>query len=141
MAISLGGIKKLCKEKGYAFRAASLFGIGKNDSGKCDFYVETPDTYYAVKVLTLGEDAHRVYFHRVGGYLTVKGEGGDSDYMWVRPDFPAEGPNGKPCVGLLLLDGEVPTLEIGKGCVTTVTPGSRAFDCKVYTPATFEKLL
>lgn len=141
MAISLGGIKKLCKEKAYAFRAASLFGIGKNDSGKCDFYVETPDTYYAVKVLTLGEDARRVYFYRVGGYFTVRGGDGDADYMWVRPDFPTEAPNGKRCEGLLLLDGEVPALEIGKGSATTVTPGGRAFDCRVYTPATFEALL
>ncbi len=141
MSISLGSIKKLCKEKNCAFRAASLFGVGKNDSGKCDFYVETSDACYAVKVITLGEDAQRVYFFRVGGYFTVKGTSGDTDYMWVRPDFPTEGNAGKPCVGLLLLDREVPALELAKGSVTTVTPGGRAFDCRVYTPSTFEKLL
>ena len=92
MAVSLGEIKKMCKEKGDGFRAASLFGIGKNDSGKCDFFVTTSDAAYAVKVLSLGEDAQRVYFYRDRGYFTVKTAAGDEDYMWVRPNFPeAEG--------------------------------------------------
>lgn len=133
MAVSLGEIKKMCKEKGDGFRAASLFGIGKNDSGKCDFFVTTSDAAYAVKVLTLGEDAQRVYFYRDRGYFTVKTAAGDEDYMWVRPNFP-EAEGGKPCTPVLLLDGEVPALEIGRGSATTVT-------CRVYTPAAFEKRL
>lgn len=140
MAVSLGEIKKMCKEKGDGFRAASLFGIGKNDSGKCDFFVTTSDAAYAVKVLTLGEDAQRVYFYRDRGYFTVKTAAGDKDYMWVRPNFP-EADGGKPCTPVLLLDGEVPALEIGRGSATTVTSGARVFDCRVYTPAAFEKRL
>lgn len=140
MAVSLGEIKKMCKEKGDGFRAASLFGIGKNDSGKCDFFVTTSDTAYAVKVLTLGEDAQRVYFYRDRGYFTVKTAAGDKDYMWVRPNFP-EAEGGKPCTPVLLLDGEVPALEIGRGSATTVTSGARVFNCRVYTPAAFEKRL
>ena len=124
MAVSLGEIKKMCKEKGDGFRAASLFGIGKNDSGKCDFFVTTSDAAYAVKVLTLGEDAQRVYFYRDRGYFTVKTAAGDEDYMWVRPNFP-EAEGGKPCTPVLLLDGEVPALEIGRGSATTVTSGAR----------------
>ena len=133
MAVSLGEIKKMCKEKGDGFRAASLFGIGKNDSGKCDFFVTTSDAAYAVKVLTLGEGAAR-------GYFPVKTAAGDEDYMWVRPNFP-EAEGGKPCTPVLLLDGEVPALEIGRGSATTVTSGARVFDCRVYTPAAFEKRL
>lgn len=100
MAVSLGEIKKMCKEKGDGFRAASLFGIGKNDSGKCDFFVTTSDAAYAVKVLTLGEDAQRVYFYRDREYFTVKTAAGDEDYMWVRPNFP-EAEGGKPCASLV----------------------------------------
>lgn len=140
MAVSLGEIKKMCKEKGDGFRAASLFGIGKNDSGKCDFFVTTADAAYAVKVLTLGEGAQRVYFYRDRGYFTVKTAAGDEDYMWVRPNFP-ETEGGKPCTPVLLLDGAVSALEIGRGSATTVTPGARVFDCRVCTPAAFEKLL
>ena len=140
MAVSLGEIKKMCREKGGAFRAASLFGISKNDSGKYDFTVATASAAYAVKVLTLGEDAQRVYFYRDRGYFTVKTAAGDEDYMWVRPNFP-EAEGGKPCTPVLLLDGEVPALEIGRGSATTVTSGARVFDCRVYTPAAFEKRL
>ena len=140
MAVSLGGLKKLCREKGDGFRAASLFGIGKNDSGKCDFFVTTAPAAYAVKVLTVGADAVRVYFYRDRGYFTVKGASGETDCMWVRPNFPAQ-EDGKPCIPVLLLDGEVPALEIGRGSATTVTSGARVFDCRVYTPAAFEKLL
>ena len=135
MAVSLGEIKKMCKEKGDGFRAASLFGIGKNDSGKCDFFVTTSDTAYAVKVLTLARTRSASIFT-----ATAKTAAGDKDYMWVRPNFP-EAEGGKPCTPVLLLDGEVPALEIGRGSATTVTSGARVFDCRVYTPAAFEKRL
>lgn len=140
MAVSLGEMKKLCRERGCAFRAASLFGIGKNDSGKCDFFVTAGDRAYAVKVLSLGEGAARVYFYRDRGYFTVTGAAGETDCMWVRPNFPATEAD-KPCTPVLLLDGEVPALEIGRGSATTVTAGARVFDCRVYTPASFAKLL
>ena len=96
MAVSLGEIKKMCREKGGAFRAASLFGISKNDSGKYDFTVATASAAYAVKVLTLGEGAARVYFYRDRGYFTVYGAADETDYMWVAPNFP-ESEGGKPC--------------------------------------------
>lgn len=140
MAISLGELKKICKERGDAFRAASIFGIGKNDSGRCDFFVTTEHAAYAVKVLTLGADVVRVYFYRDRGYFTVKRASGEEDFMWVRPQFP-ETEDGKPCVPVLLLDSAVPALEIARGSAVTVTPGATAFSCRVYTPLTFEKLL
>ena len=105
MAVSLGEIKKMCREKGGAFRAASLFGISKNDSGKYDFTVATASAAYAVKVLTLGEGAARVYFYRDRGYFTVYGAADETDYMWVAPNFP-ESEGGKPCTPVLLLDGD-----------------------------------
>ena len=140
MAVSLGEIKKMCKEKGDGFHAASLFGISKNDSGKYDFTVTAADAVYAVKVLTVGEDAQRVYFYRDRGYFTVTRAAGDEDFMWVRPNFPAA-ESGKPCTPVLLLDAPVSALEIGRGSATTVTPGARVFDCRVYTADAFAKLL
>lgn len=140
MAVSLGEIKKMCKEKGDGFRASSLFGISKNDSGRYDFAVTTADAVYVVKVLTVGGDAQRVYFYRDRGYFTVMTGSGDADFMWVRPNFP-ETEDGKPCTPVLLLDEQVPALEIGRGSATTVTAGARVFDCRVYTPAAFAKLL
>lgn len=134
----MGDIKKLCKEKNYGFRAGSLFGITKNDSGKCDFWVETADATYAVKVLSIGEDAERVYFYNVGGYISVKGAS-VSDYMWVKPNFAAK--TDKETVNLLLLDHEVGAVEISKNAATTVTNGATVFGCKVYTPSGFAKLL
>lgn len=140
MAISLGELKKICKERGDTFRAASIFGIGKNDSGKCDFFVTTEHAAYAVKVLTLGADALRVYFYRDRGYFTVKRASGEEDFMWVCPQFPqTEG--GKPCVPVLLLDSAVPALELARGSVVTVTPGAMALSCRMHTPTSFEKLL
>ncbi|MBQ4599020.1 MAG: hypothetical protein IJB19_03835 [Clostridia bacterium] len=141
MTFSMGEIKKLCKERGYTFRAASLFGISKNDSGKCDFFVETADTVYAVKVLTLGEDAERVYFQNVGGYITVKGASGETDYLWNKPDFAAKASGIKPAVGILLLDRDAAATELSKNRVVTVTPGAMAFGCRVHTPSSFAKLL
>ena len=141
MIFSMGEIKKICKASGYTFRAASMFGISKNDSGKCDFYVETADVTYAVKVLTLGEDAERVYFKNVGGYITVKGASGETDYLWKAPDFTAKANDGKETVGILLLDREAAVTELSKNRVVTVTSGATAFGCRVYTPAAFVKLL
>ena len=141
MTFSMGEIKKLCKERGYAFRAASLFGISKNDSGKCDFFVETADSVYAVKVLTLGEGAERVYFQNVGGYITVKGASGETDYLWNQPDFAAKVNGPKHVIGVLLLDREAAATELSKNRVVTVTPGATAFGCRVYTPSAFAKLL
>lgn len=141
MTFSMGEIKKLCKERGYAFRAASLFGISKNDSGKCDFFVETADTVYAVKVLTLGEGAERVYFRNVGGYITVKGASGETDYLWNKPDFAAKASGTKSAVGVLLFDRDAAATELSKNRVVTVTPGATAFGCRIYTPSAFEKLL
>ena len=141
MTFSMGEIKKLCKERGYTFRAASLFGISKNDSGTCDFFVETADTVYAVKVLTLGEDAERVYFQNVGGYITVKGASGETDYLWNKPDFAAKASGIKPAVGILLLDRDAAATELSKNRVVTVTPGAMAFGCRVHTPSSFAKLL
>lgn len=133
MAFSVSDIKKLCKEKNYGFRAGSLFGITKNDSGKCDFTVETPVATYAVKVIAVG-DAERVYFHNVGSYISVKGKS-VADYMWIAPKFPEN------AVRILLLDADVPSTEISKNAATTVTTGASVFGCKVYTPSTFENLL
>ncbi len=141
MTFSMGEIKKLCKERGYTFRAASLFGISKNDSGKCDFFFETADTAYAVKVLTLGEDAEHVYLKHVGGYITVRGASGETDYLWKQPDFTAKAGITKPTVGILLLDRDAAVTELFKNSVVTVTPGAMAFGCRVYTPAAFVKLL
>lgn len=134
-------IKKICKERGYAFRAASLFGISKNDSGKCDFYIELPEITYAVKVLTLGEAAERVYFKNVGGYITVKSAAGETDYLWKKPDFTAKADKNKPVTGILLLDSAVPATEMSKNCVVTVSAGALAFGCRVHTPDSFVKLL
>ena len=141
MTFSMGEIKKLCKERGYTFRAASLFGISKNDSGKCDFYVETADVTYAVKVLTLGEDAERVYFKNVGGYITVKGASGETDYLWKAPEFAAKASGEKQTVGILLLDRAVGVTELFKNAAVTVSVGAKAFGYPVYTPAAFFALL
>lgn len=141
MTFSMGEIKKLCKERGYTFRAASLFGISKNDSGKCDFFVETTDAVYAVKVLTLGEDAERVYFKNIGGYITVKGASGETDYLWKEPDFAVKASSEKITVGILLLDRDAAATELSKNRAVTVTPGANAFGCRVYTPSAFVKLL
>ncbi|MBE6680218.1 MAG: hypothetical protein E7598_06840, partial [Ruminococcaceae bacterium] len=80
MTFSVGDFKKFCKEKGYGVRTP-LFGVSKNDSGKCDIFVETDDTLYSVKVFSVGSDAERIYFKKVGGYVTVKGKNGETDYM------------------------------------------------------------
>lgn len=141
MTFSMGEIKKICKERGCAFRAASLFGISKNDSGKCDFYVEAADAAYAVKVLTVGEDAERVYFKNVGGYITVKGASGETDYLWKEPCFTAKMGGSKEPIGILLLDRDVPATELSKNCAVTVTSGAKVFGCRVYTPSAFVKLL
>ncbi len=133
MAFSVNDIKKLCKEKNYGYRAGSLFGVTKNDSGKCDFTVETPGAIYAVKVIAVG-DAERVYFCNVGGYISVKGKE-VCDYMWVEPKFPEN------AVRVLLLDADVPSTELSKNAATTVTVGATAFGCKVYTPSSFAALL
>ena len=138
MAFSVGDIKKLCKEKNYGFRAGSLFGITKNDSGKCDFWVETADATYAVTVITVGDDAERVYFYNVGGYVSVKGAS-VSDYMWVAPNFAAKAAG--ETVNVILLGRDVAATEISKNAATTVTNGATVFGCKVYTPAAFAKLL
>ena len=141
MTFSMGAIKQICKEKNYAFRAASLFGISKNDSGRCDFYVETADAYFAVKVFSTGADAQRVYFKNVGGYVTVRSADGDTDYLWVKPDFSAKGETDKPIRAVLLLDHDVPALALSKNRAETVTAGTLVFDCRVYTPTAFLKLL
>lgn len=141
MAFSMSEIKKLCKDYGHTFRAASLFGISKNDSGKCDFFVETPAALYAVKVLTLGADAERVYFKHVGGYITVKGTTEETDYLWCEPDFSARTSGDKPVVGILLLDGDVAATELAKNRATTVTAGAKVFGMRVHTPSSFVKLL
>ena len=139
MAFSLGDFKKFCKENGYGIRTG-LFGIGKNDSGKCDMYVETEDTVYAVKVFTVGDGASRVYFKKAGGYVTVKGSFGEKDYLWVKPDFAAKASGAKKNVGILLLSDDVPATYIEKNSATTVTAGAKVFDTAVYTPASFAKL-
>ena len=141
MTFSMGEIKKICKDRGYTFRAASLFGISKNDSGKCDFFVETEKIVYAVKVLALGAGAERVYFKNVGGYITVKGASGETDWLWKEPNFTAKANDAKPTVGILLFDCDAAATELSKNRVVTVTPGATAFGCRVYTPSAFVKLL
>lgn len=141
MTLTMHDVKQICKEKKYAFRAASLFGISKNDSGRCDFYVETADAYFAVKVFSTGERAQRVYFKNVGGYVTVRAEDGDTDYLWVKPDFSAKDKTAKPIRGILLLDHDVPALVLSKNRSETVTAGTDVFGCRVYTPSAFLKLL
>lgn len=139
MAFSIGEFKKFCKGSNIALKTG-LFGVSKNDSGKCDMYVETADTAYAVKVLTLDSGANRVYFRNVGGYITVKHSGGESDYMWVKPNFDAKAVSGKKNVGVILLDSEVPATYLAKNSATTVTAGSTVFGCTVHTPSSFMKL-
>lgn len=139
MTFSIGEFKKFCKENGYSVRTG-LFGVSKNDSGKCDVYVETDDTVYAVKVFTVGEGAERVYFKKAGGYVTVKSAGGESDYLWVKPDFDAKASGGKKNVGILLLSDDVAATYLAKNSATTVTAGAKVFDTAVYTPTAFMKL-
>lgn len=135
----MGELKKFCKENGFALRAG-LFGISKNDSGKCDIYIETPKHGYSVKVLTVGDDAERIYFKNVGGYITVKGKSGESDFLWVRPSFEAKVKD-KPLTEVLLLDNDIPATELSKNCAVTVPAGCKAFGCTVHTPTSFIKLL
>ncbi len=140
MTITLNDIKKLCKDKNLSFRAAGLFGVSKNDSGKCDCFIETEDELYAVKFISLGGGASHVYFNNAGGgYISVKGEKGSRDYMWVKPDFEAKS-GGRPTVPVLLLDSDVSAIEKAKNSATTVTSGATVFGCKVYTPSAFVKL-
>ena len=139
MAFSLGEFKKFCKENGLAVRT-SLFGISKNDSGKCDIYVETDDTLYAVKVFAVGDDAERIYFKKVGGYITVKGKSGETDYMWVKPNFEAKQSAVKKNVGILLLDSDIAASYLAKNSVMTVCAPANVFDCTVHTPTSFMKL-
>ncbi|MBQ8835889.1 MAG: hypothetical protein IJ002_00085 [Clostridia bacterium] len=140
MTFSMGEFKKFCKENGLALRAG-LFGVSKNDSGKCDMCVDTADTHYAVKVFTVGEGAERVYFKSAGGYVTVKGTFGEKDYLWVKPDFDAKAESGKKNVGVLLLSDDIAATALAKNSATTVTAGAKAFDCVVHTPSSFVKLL
>lgn len=140
MTITLSDIKKLCKEKGISFRAASLFGVSKNDSGRCDFYIETADKFYAVKFITLGSGARYVHLNNVGGgYVSVKGENATDDFVWVEPDFNAK-KSEKPTEKVLLLDSDVHVTLKEKNSATTVTSGASAFGCKVYCPSAFVKL-
>lgn len=139
MAFSLSEFKKFCKENGYSIRT-SLFGISKNDSGKCDIYVETEDTLYSVKVFAVGDDAERIYFKNVGGYITVKGKSGETDYMWVMPNFEAKQSSGKKNVGILLVDHDIAASYLAKNSVMTVTAPAKVFDCTVHTPTSFMKL-
>ena len=138
MAFSIGEFKKFCKENGIGLRTG-LFGVSKNDSGKCDMYVETEETVYAVKVFTVGDGAERVYFKNVGGYVTVKGTFGENDYLWVKPDFDAKA-SGKKTVGVLLLSDDVAATELAKNRATIVTAGAKAFGCVIHTPSSFVKL-
>lgn len=140
MTFSIGEFKKFCKENGFTVRTG-LFGVSKNDSGKCDMYVETADTVYAVKVFTVGDGAERVYFKKSGGYVTVKGSFGEKDYLWVKPDFDAKANGDKKNVGVLLLSDDVAATVLAKNSATTVTAGAKVFDCTVHTPSSFVKLL
>ncbi len=139
MTFLVGEFKKFCKENGYSVRTG-LFGISKNDSGKCDMYVETADTVYAVKIFNVGDGAERVYFKKAGGYVTVKGSAGESDYLWVKPDFDAKASGDKKNVGILLLSDDVAATYLAKNSATTVTAGAKVFDTAVYTPTAFMKL-
>ena len=140
MTITLSDIKKLCKEKGLSFRAAGLFGVSKNDSGRCDFFIETADKFYAVKLITLGGGARYVHLNNVGGgYVSVKGDNGTDDFMWVMPNFDAK-KSEKPLEKVLLLDSDVHVTLKEKNSATTVTSGAVAFGCKVYGPSAFVKL-
>lgn len=139
MTITLGDIKKICKEKGIAFRAGSLFGVSKNDSGKCDCFIDTADKSYAVKIISVGADARYVYFNNIGGgYISVKGVHGTEDFMWVKPDFDKKQEDAE---AIILLDSDVSAIEVSKNAAVTVTSGAAAFGCKVYTPSAFLKLL
>ena len=140
MTFSIGDFKKFCKDNGYGIRTG-LFGVSKNDSGKCDVYVETDDTVYAVKVFTVGDGAERVYFKNVGGYVTVKCADKESDFLWVKPNFDAKSSGEKKNVGVLLLSDDVAATYIAKNSATTVTAGAKAFDTVVHTPSSFIKLL
>ncbi|MBQ4557315.1 MAG: hypothetical protein IJA60_06695 [Clostridia bacterium] len=135
MTFSMGELKKFCKENGFTLRAG-LFGISKNDSGKCDIYIETPKSGYSVKVIAVGDDAERIYFKKIGGYITVKGKSGETDYMWVHPAFDAKAAN-----QVLLLDHDIAATELSKNCAVTVPAGCKAFGCTVHTPSSFLKLL
>ncbi len=139
MTFSMGELKKLCKENGYAIHTG-LFGVSKNDSGKCDIYIETPEMGYSVKVFSVAEDAERVYFKRVGGYVTVKSTSGSSDYLWVEPQM-SDKAKGKKALKVLLLTEDVPATELSKNCVVTVPCGCKAFNCIVHTPTSFTALL
>ena len=140
MTITFGDVKKLCKEKGVSFRAASLFGASKNDSGKCDCFIETEDKFYAVKFITLGKDAKTVYFNSLGGkYVSVKGDKGMADFMWVAPKFDAKASD-KAREEILLLDSDVTVIEKAKNAASTVSAGAKVFGAKVYTPSAFVKL-
>ena len=139
MAFSVGEFKKFCKEKGYGIRT-SLFGVSKNDSGKCDVYVETDDTLYCVKVFSVGNDAERIYFKKVGGYVTVKSSSGETDYMWVKPDFESKKHPTKKNVGVLLVDNDIAASYLAKNSAMVVTPASKVFECVFHTPASFMKL-
>ena len=139
MDFSIGDFKKYCKENGLALRTG-LFGISKNDSGKCDMYIEKDNVVYSVKVFTLDEGAERIYFKNAGGYITVKHAHGESDYMWVKPNFEAKTDQNKINVGILLLDKDIAATELAKNSAVTVTAGAKAFGCVVHTPSSFMKL-
>ncbi len=140
MTITFGDLKKLCKEKGIPFRGTSLFGASKNDSGKYDCFIEAEDKIYAIKFITLGCDARHVYFNNIGGgYVSVKGEKTTTDFMWAEPKNTPKNES-KPTVAVLLLSSDVSATLKSKNSASTVTAGSVAFGCKVYTPSTFVKL-
>ena len=139
MDFSIGDFKKFCKENGLTLRTG-LFGVSKNDSGRCDMYVETADTLYSVKVFTLDDGAERIYFKNVGGYITVKHSKGESDYMWVKPNFDAKSDGNKKNVGILLLDKDVAATELAKNSAVTVTSGATVFGCVIHTPSSFMRL-
>ena len=139
MTITFGDLKKICKEKGVTFRAAGLFGPSKNDSGKCDCYIETEDKIYAVKFIALGNGARFVNFNNLGGgYVSVKGEDGTTDFMWVAPKASVK--EDKPAETVLLLDSDVIGTYKAKNSAMTLTSGASVFGYKVYTPSGFVKL-
>ena len=63
-------IKKLCQKKGYRLHALHLFWFFKNrNSPRCDFYIETPNEVFAVKMFGITKRRCELVFTENGKYF------------------------------------------------------------------------
>ena len=67
--LMVGKLKKFCRTNGYTLTPVGKFWMFARRLGKnCDFYIETPDTVYAVKLFGLRKRSQYLIFTREGSF-------------------------------------------------------------------------